>query len=325
MMLKKGLNLIGICLFVYVTAFSQPLDWPAFADGMSEKYMGVQFDNDTYYLTDYYYTSGIEMELVLPAFGNKKIWDWLPDDQTPEWAGLSLSQRLYTPKNIRDTLIQFNDRPFAATLEIDYFFSKTNPANEMQWQARIRLGIIGPAAGGEAFQRKIHQWIDSPDPNGWEYEIANDLIANIDYILAYPVFLRKYFKFSAIGAVRAGTLFNDLNAGVSLQAGNNRMVAINKDKEPDRNSGNKLIPYLTSDVSVRFVGYNATMQGGVFSRFNHHVISGKNISRVVLFSNTTLGILWYGMALSYTHSFLTREFNEGTSHQYGSFKLTVFF
>jgi hypothetical protein len=323
-MFKKGLFLIGICLF-YVTAFSQSVKFPAFTDGMERKSASVQFDNDTYYLTDYYYTNGLEIDLILPVFENRKVMQVLHRDDSQILAGLSLSQHLYTPKNIRDTLIQFNDRPFAATLELDYFVDKTNLLNHLQWQTRIRLGIIGPSAGGEAFQRKIHQWIDSPDPNGWEYEIANDLIANIDFMLAYPVFLRKYFKLSAIGAVRAGTLFDDLNAGVNLQAGNNRIVTISKDKKQDRPSGKKLIPYLTSDVSVRLVGYNATLQGGVFSGFNHHVISSKGLTRVILFSNTTLGLLWRGVSLDYTHSFLTKEFDEGISHQYGSFKLTVFF
>jgi Outer membrane protein LpxR len=85
--------------------------------------ISLNFENDTYYYTDYYYTYGLETtyfnnklsknapgSIILPKFSRV----------SGTTAGFIVAQRLYTPKNIRDSLIQVNDRPFAATFEIDY-------------------------------------------------------------------------------------------------------------------------------------------------------------------------------------------------------------
>ena len=122
----------------------------------------------------------------------------------------------------------------------------------------------------------------------------------------------------ALIAIRVGTLFDDINAGLGLQLGNG-------EKYQQRSSRKKPRPYLNANATVKGVAYNATMQGGFLSPYNTHVINAKNIERVVFSANTTFGVLWQGVSIDYTHNFLTKEFKAGSSHQYGSFKLTIFF
>ncbi|PLX14624.1 MAG: hypothetical protein C0598_00800, partial [Marinilabiliales bacterium] len=191
--------------------------------------VSLQFDNDTYYYTDYYYTYGIEAKLMLPVFSRVP---WMAI--APKLKGtkninseILLSQSLYTPKNIRDTIIQFNDRPFSATLELDQSFI-SNHDNGTSLISTIRLGIMGPAAGGEALQRLIHEWINSPDPQGWDYQIKNGVIINYDALVSYPIHSNESLSLSIMASARIGTLYDDLGAGINFSFNNNSKANMNK-------------------------------------------------------------------------------------------------
>ncbi len=151
-----------------------------------------------------YYTQGLELELVLPVFSRSFMSPVFLKVKTDAAiiSGLSLAQRLYTPKNIKDSAVQFNDRPFAATLELDYFINSINTYSGIELSGWISLGIIGPAAGGEQLQSRIHDCIESPDPNGWDYQVANDIILNYDFFLTYPLIYKPSSRFGLTGGAR---------------------------------------------------------------------------------------------------------------------------
>lgn len=281
----------------------------------SRSYFSLQFDNDTYYYTDYYYTYGLEAKYKLPAFSRVPWTGIIPKvkeamDLTSE---LILSQRLYTPQNIRDTLVQFNDRPFSATLELDQRFMSYHE-NGLSFITTIRLGIMGPAAGGEALQRLIHDWINSPDPQGWDYQLKNGVIINFDFLVSYPIIHNKTLNLSILASARLGTLFDELGAGMNFSFGNTRKSDIKKLKY-----------YLTLDATTKLVGYNALLQGGLFTENDPYVLSYSQITPFVFSANMSIGVSWYGVGLSIGHNFLSREFDSGTNHNYASIKLAYQF
>ncbi len=123
-------RIIIVLLFINTCLVAQVVtSVPKSVVSNNESYISISFDNDTYYYTDYYYTYGLEIDLGLPLF-SKTPWNRIflkVKNSSCNTSGISLSQRLFTPKNIRDTLVQFNDRPFAATLElVQYTFSYNN-------------------------------------------------------------------------------------------------------------------------------------------------------------------------------------------------------
>ncbi len=241
------------------------------------------------------------------------------------YSGVSLAQRLYTPKNIRDTLVQFNDRPFAATLEIDHFAYFINQETGITLYPAIRLGVMGPAAGGEYLQQKIHDWIDSPEANGWKYEIENDIILNFDLGVKIPLVYLPSFAISSTGKARLGTLFDDVSAGLTLVAGQ-QLFNTKATQQHQKSSANKrFTPYINIDTYIKWVGYNATMQGGLFSPNDAYVLTYKEITPWVWSASTQVGFIWKKISLSYAHCYLTKEFNLGSDHQYGSFELKVYF
>jgi hypothetical protein len=85
----------------------------------------------------------------------------------------------------------------------------------------VRMGIICPLAGVERLQKLIHNWINSPDPQGWDYQVNNDVIINCEILMSLPILNKPSFKILSSGELRGGTLFDDLSAGLSISTGNN--------------------------------------------------------------------------------------------------------
>lgn len=296
-------------LLLLVFSFHETLTGQVYKIDEYDRSSTLQFDNDTYYETDYYYTYGLKLGINQPVFG---LTPWksifIKTHNQTTISGLDITQKLYTPKNIRDTLIQFNDRPFAATLELSQTNISTDSITGLIIQSTLRLGILGPAAGGELLQNKIHEWIVSPDPGGWKYQIQNALIINYDIGISKPFIRNGIIRISGDGAARVGTLNDDLEAGINITLKSN----------PSKKFGIWLQLYGGS----RFVVYNATLQGGFFNDDCYN-LSWEEITPLILIANAELGLRFRGMNLSYMHYYLTKEFDYGIDHNYGSFRLVI--
>ena len=264
-----------------------------------ERSISLEFDNDTYYYTDYYYTYGLQIKFYHPVF-NKFPWNkYLPNvpDNNLTISGLALSQKLYTPKNIRDSLVQFNDRPFAATLEINYLFENHDTLTELIIKNNIRIGVMGPAAGGGAMQKEIHDWINSPYPQGWKYQISNDVILNYDLLLSYPIYFNDFLKISALGLLRVGTCNDDLSAGMEIIISRRYQHLAQKPRF-----------WVSLNSNLRYVFYDATMQGGLFST-NEYALKYDMLSHAVIGVSAEFGMEYSGFNLSYKHNYLTKDTN----------------
>ena len=323
----KGFCYIILVLATIIPATSQVTNSPILLERENVRSVSVTLDNDTYYLTDYYYTYGLEIELILPAFNKTPLSYIFPkvSKNSTIASGISAAQRLYTPKNIRDTLVQFNDRPFAATLEVDHTLLSYNNVSGLEFLSKVQVGVMGPIAGGKNFHKKIHEWIKSPDPKGWDYQIANDIILNYDFFVNYPLIYKSSCKFASTGRVRVGTLFDDIGIGLNFAAGKDQFKQKGASVVSRKERNKKLKFFFNSDAFLKLVLYNATLQGGVFSNNDPYVLVYSEISSFVFSANATLGLFWHGVSLSYTHNFLTKEFDMGTNHNYASFMLAVYF
>ncbi len=313
--------LFAVCLQTVAQVSKQSVYW----HDEKDRSISIQFDNDTYYYTDYYYTNGLELEVVLPVFNRTPLSFIFPkiSENQNLISGLSLVHRLYTPKNIRDTLIQFNDRPFAATLEVNHFMRSQDPLSGASFTGRLCLGIMGPAAGGDAFHNKIHDWIQSPGAEGWDYQIANDIIINYDFQMYYPFLYNPSFTMGLNGNLRVGTLFDDIGIGLHLAAGKKQLKQDEKSQVKHRYE--KPHFFISADADYKLVVYNATLQGGLLSKNDPYVLSYEEVYPYVLSAHASAGILWYGISMSYAHNFISKEFYAGTSHNYGSFILKIGF
>ena len=63
------------------------------------KYLILDFDNDIFAETDYYFTNGAQISLVLPTFNRFPLYRLMPDAgrHSINYFGIGLRQNMYTP------------------------------------------------------------------------------------------------------------------------------------------------------------------------------------------------------------------------------------
>jgi len=74
---------------------------------------------------------------------------------------------------------------------------------------------------------------------------------------------------------------------------------------------------------VNAIGYDATMQGGVFNRSSPYTIAAKDIKRVTLQQNFGVVLNFRKIYLEYFQSLLSPEFSGGKMHRWGGLKIGV--
>jgi hypothetical protein len=185
--------------------------------------------------------------------------------------------------------------------------------NQQQIATAFTVGVMGPAALGYEIQYNIHHWLKNPLPHGWEYQTRNDIIIN--YQLNYEKQLLaagNYFLLNTAAELRLGTLDTRLGAGFNLMAGR-----FNKRFSKATAKKRKAEYYFYTQSRAQLVGYDASMQGGLFNRNSPYVIPAADISRFTFQADAGVIVNFRKLFLSYTQSILTKEFRTGKYHRWG--------
>lgn len=143
--------------------------------------ISFQFENDVLGLddSDQHYTSGLQLSWQsdanslpdgLSSWARRSVFF---DPQVSLHFKISLGQNLYTPEDIQTPELVVDDRPYAGWLHGDFTLlgCTENSLNVLEFS----VGVVGPAAGGKGFQQWFHRVIESPDPQGWDNQLHNEL------------------------------------------------------------------------------------------------------------------------------------------------------
>jgi hypothetical protein len=296
---------------------SQAIDnTEAFRNMGSDHYFRINYENDFFSGTDREYTQGIYIEKVAPSFRNFFLSRllWHPRNSTVKY-GIAIEQDAYTPNYIDRPEIQYGDRPYAGALFLKTFLTATNPGRRERISTGLSTGLIGPWAGGEGMQRAIHHWIHYTQPQGWHNQISNDLVLN--YQLNYEKELFSYpdrLSLSAYSSLRLGTLGSKATAGLTLMTGNfYSPFGTHRSK--------KWQWYLYDQPLVNAVGYDATLQGGIFDHSSPYTISGSDMERLTFQNKYGIIVIFRRLYLEYYQTNLTKEFRTGAYHGTGGLQI----
>ena len=277
-------------------------------------YFRFHYDNDYFTKTDEFYTQGITFDFVHPTikrFPLSKLL-WKPFTTAPQY-GISFNLFGYTPTSILSDSILYGDRPFDANISLKTFLIQVDEVKHQQISSAFSVGVMGSAALGYEIQYNIHKWLKNPLPHGWEYQVKNDVIIN--YQLNYEkqiIAAGNNFLLNAVAEARLGTLNTLVGGGFNLMAGrfNKRFTQVNDKKR-------KAEYYFYTQSRVNIIGYDATMQGGLFNRKSPYTISAGDVNRLTYQADAGIIVNFRKLYLSYTQSFLTKEFRTGKYHRWG--------
>lgn len=312
---------ITYCLFfLFFTSlsFSQKIDNTAsFRDIKSDNYFRFHYDNDYFTATDRFYTQGYTFELTSPRFAKNPVNYSFPKIKNSDNKyGLSIEHIGFTPTTIKSNEILYGDRPFAAAIFLKSFKIATDTINKNRLESSLSIGIIGPGAFGYEMQKGIHEWIGDEIPMGWQYQIKNDLVLNYNLTHEKQLFrFKDYFALNSHLAARIGTLNTDASLGFTATLGliNNPFAATS--------NKNKFQLYLYSQPLANFIGYDASLQGGLFNKTSRYTIPDSDIERITLQNNFGIIMQWRSLYLEYSRVLLTREFSTSKSHKWGGFRI----
>lgn len=227
----------------------------AYKDGTTTHVVDV--DNDSLLLRrdDGFYTSGMRytQRYTLDNAAKATAFGW------------RIGQELYTASdiNLPPESIMPSDHPYAGWL-YGGIFKETHHANGTHSKFGIDIGCLGPCAGGKWTQNNLHRLLNQRLPQGWSRQVKNEA----GMVLHADVAPVRWMPGSSIDITpnlhgRFGNIFTDVGAGLTVRAGRLNQLP----HQPTMHA------YLR--VDGRAVGYNATMQGGYFSKNNLHTVAPK--------------------------------------------------
>jgi len=288
-----------------------------------ESFLKISFDNDILDYTDRFYTNGIRFDFISPVLQQFPLSKLM----IPYWRsgtnyyGISLVQNMYTPSTTKVQGILFGDRPYAAYLYFGTFKITNDPIKKYRQTSELDMGVIGSYSFGEYIQKSFHNEVPTNSaPLGWEYQIKNDLVLNYQFSFEKGICNRKNIDINLNGTGSLGTLYTNLSGGFLFRTGIQNPYFINLGQAKRKfNADNKLkntqlIFFFTS--RGRFIGYDATLQGGLFNKSSEYTISSTDIARVVYQGSAGVTFVYSGIRLDIEQFILSPEFQNGWWHKW---------
>jgi lipid A 3-O-deacylase len=312
--------LLALLDFTTLIAPAQAIDnTQAFRNIQSDHYFRVYYENDFFTGTDRDYTQGILLEWVNPSIRHFPLTHllWRPKHSMVKY-GLALENNGYTPNHLDFAQIQYGDHPYAGVILLKTFLTAVNTDRHERVSTTLSTGLIGPWAGDEDMQKDIHHWIHYIQPLGWGNQIKNDIA--LDYQVNYErEFLswKDYFSLSSYTMARAGTLSTKASAGITAMLGNFYSSFSPAKKEPAK----KIQFYVYDLPACNVIGYDATLQGGLFDRSSVYTIPEKHINRITFVNRWGIVVIFRKLYLEYYQSGSTREFSTSVYHKSGGLQI----
>jgi hypothetical protein len=317
----RNILILFLCLNISIPlSFGQRIDnLSSFRDVPSTQYLRFNYDNDLFVGTDQNYTQGFSLEYVSPFLKKNPInYLFFKPKNTETRYGLAIEHNSFTPDRYFVPEIQLGDRPFSAALMLKSFVISTDTIKASRFTSSFIIGMIGQAALGEEIQIGIHKVTDSETPLGWPNQIQNDVVLN--YGFGYEkqlVRFRDFFSIQANANGKLGTLFTNGSVGI------NATIGILNSPFSSIKSKNNFNFYVFAQPLINIIGYDATLQGGVFDRKSPYSISSVDIERFTGQFNYGIVLRIKTFYLEYSGALITREFKTGGSAKWGGVKIGV--
>lgn len=319
-------NLIGLTALLLGLAspgFAQVIDNTAsFRTVDADRFVRVHYEDDFFTGTDRYYSQGINLEYVDPTFNKFFLHRLLVKGKDARQMGIAIEHNLFTPSNINSDSILYGDRPYASTLTGRVFSSSYLEGTCARITSSFSFGVIGPAAGGKAMQSVFNQWSDDNQPKGWEHQNQNSLVLNYKVGMECKIFqIQDRLLFSGFSSAQLGTLNAKLSSGMVLIVGklNSRLTA----PHGGRSTNKQFTFHGYAQPMINFIGYDATLQGGMFNNDSPYTLSASDIKRVTLQANVGLVMQAGPIYMEYFVTLLSQEFSGGLRHSYGGVRVGV--
>ncbi len=287
----------------------------------------MNFDNDIFNNTDYYYTNGIRISYSSAVFASSPLaWPMLPYRRSSmNYHGMAIVQNMYTPTNPDTSNIIEGDRPFAAYLFLGHFKNSLSEARHYRQYSELQIGLIGPGSMGGLVQSQIHEI----PPLGWQAQIQNDLVLNYTALVEKGIYNPAFFDLNLFAQGRIGSLYDDLAGALRIRAGKLNpyfsMPGLANPRSAESKNSLKWQYGIFATAKVSAVLYNATLQGGMFNKNNAYTIPASDLERVVFTGSVGIYFAYRQLGIMYEQFYNTPEFRNALHHRWGHINISYCF
>ncbi|QDU67929.1 lipid A deacylase LpxR family protein [Engelhardtia mirabilis] len=203
--------------------------------GAFHETVALTYDNDVFTRSDDNYTNGVALTWIRGPVARERdgsladrfarLWRGAPflgDDREELYVAMGLGHEIFTPDDITLADPPRDDQPYAGVLFVDLALARLRPDRSDNWQ--LRLGLVGPSSGAEWVQTKVHETIGVDVPEGWDTQLPDEPIINLDYTRATEWLTSGDMSDAGARVVPvfgagAGTYFTGVTAGLYGEAG----------------------------------------------------------------------------------------------------------
>ena len=285
------------------------------------RFFEFKFSNDFVFETDRYFTNGLDLAFFSPKF-KVKAFDALlyPGfHSSKELNGVNITQHFFTPAELFSSEPIPADRPYASYLQAGIQKISLSGANRIKVETQWQAGLLGKYSGGAFIQNGVHEILPtSRKALGWDNQINADLAINYRYRLEKGLINHHNFIWAPYAESRIGIPFTDLKTGFYFRFGKfNRYF-----NSFEMNNTRNFEFYFYADLSLRLVGYNATLQGGLFAESPQTLAE---INRMVSDFKSGFVIRHKRFGIAYEQHFISPEFTLGMPHKWAALSLSFAF
>ncbi|MFK5892565.1 MAG: lipid A deacylase LpxR family protein [Pseudomonadota bacterium] len=265
-------------------------------------------DNDLFIGSDDGYTNGVYASWYYYGSDDEKpelswlVWPlkWSMPNKNAELSvdAYTIGQSMFTPEDIQVSNPDPNDIPYAGLL----LFNNTYVVSYVSYADFISttVGVVGPISGAESMQNFIHNISDSEQPQGWGYQLDNEVIFKFTRGRMWKNWVSENGHFDLLSGadIGVGTLESSINVGFTLRVGNQLGMS---------HISGILIPSRTSN----FIAVN----NGWFA---YLMIGGRLVANQIVFNGNTFRDS-RSIKLDHTHLALT----SGLAYSWGKLSITL--
>ncbi len=186
-----------------------------------DRELQLSYDNDVYFLTDRYYSSGANIaysRFIQPDSKFYRRFRSKRSDALKVITRFHYGHRIYTPNEIKERDVDNFDRPYAGWHYLK--FQMLNfPARNTANRYTVEFGLVGNRSGIGNFQEWWHNSFNIEQPRGWQFQISSEPVINLGYDRIKNWRLAKKIKLMTSSGVQLGNGQNKVDQEVMLRVG----------------------------------------------------------------------------------------------------------
>lgn len=218
-------------------------------------------DNDYPYMTDQYYTAGQDLFYRFMLHPSKDS-SWFSNSQLSFHYG----NKIFTPKNVDTEDPHEMDRPYCGWSFISVELRKFIKPNVSNLFA-LQVGMVGSETGMGQLQQWLHQAINLYGIEGWNYQISNETVINVNFNHTRSLSLGKKTELISSSTAWAGTGNNRISQEITLRLFNfnplNESSFLNANIAGN-SSGKKYELYVFATIGADYIFSNIFLEGSLF-------------------------------------------------------------